>query len=157
MTMRISNKHELVLDFIGQFSAYGEAVNDCFSNGMCYYFAQILQQRFFGSAKIVYDPVINHFATEIDGRVYDINGDITNEPYLWYDWSTYRFQDSLETKRIIRDCIRKIPSDVRVCEFCDLVHEDDWGNISCSIDRRPREAYTVCDLTRNRIPEDNNA
>ena len=145
MTTNISNKHELFLDFIEQFTAYGTAVNYCFSYGMCYYFAQILQQRFFGSAKIVYDPVINHFATEIDGRVYDINGDITNEPYVWYDWSTYRFKDSLETKRIIRDCIRKIPSDVRVCEFCDLMHEDDWGNISCSIDKAPKDAYAICD------------
>ena len=146
MTTKISNLHDLVMNYIHQFSVYGPEVVECFSRGMCYQFTLIMCARFGHSARRVYDPVINHFAVEIDGRIYDITGDITdNKRYVWEYWDTYQYKDSLHTKRIIRDCFRKIPSNVKLCEFCELVHEDDWGNISCSIDKRPKDANAICD------------
>lgn len=95
-----------ISNFINQFKAYGPNVIDCFLNGMCYYFAQILKMRF--NAEIMYDPVINHFAARANGRIYDITGDITNDTkYHWYEWNIYEHLDELETQRIYRDCILK--------------------------------------------------
>ena len=104
----MTHRYEVISDFINQFKAYGPNVIDCFSNGMCYYFAQILNSRFGPSTKIVYDPIINHFAVEYDMRIYDITGDITdNSEYHWYDWDIYKHEDPLHTERICRDCILK--------------------------------------------------
>ena len=90
-------------------------------------------------------PIINHFAVEIDGRIYDITGDITsNSEYKWKYWDTYQYEDPRHTQRIIRDCFRKIPSGVKVCEFCEEVHEDDWGNLSCPYDKKPRDRNALC-------------
>jgi hypothetical protein len=68
--MKINNLHDLVMDFIHQFTSFGPAVADCFSNGMCYHFTLILCARFGHAARRVYDPVVNHFAVEIDGKIY---------------------------------------------------------------------------------------
>jgi len=50
----------------------------------------------------MYDLVENHFVTEIDGRLYDITGDVTGKyeviPWDEYDGGSHR-------KAIIRDCI----------------------------------------------------
>lgn len=72
-----------------------------FTQGCCFWFAYILHTRFPNSV-IMYDPVINHFVTEIEHRLYDITGDVT-EQYQVVCWDTY--PDELEKKRIIRDCI----------------------------------------------------
>jgi hypothetical protein len=50
----------------------------------------------------MYDQVFNHFVTEIDGRLYDITGDVT-EKYNVIPWDEY--SDDLHRIRIIRDCI----------------------------------------------------
>ena len=44
----------------------------------------------------------NHFGTKINGRVYDITGDVTFK-YEWKPWS--EVDDELLRARIIRDCI----------------------------------------------------
>lgn len=76
-----------------------------FTCGCCYWFAVILLIRFGNrDAKIMYDRRINHFATMIEGRVYDITGDVTDE-YEWDLWDDVRLIDELDTKHIIRDCI----------------------------------------------------
>ena len=100
-------KHEVIIDFIKQFQEFGDNVTDCFSHGMCYYFASILQERF--GANIMYEPVMNHFAGEIDGYIYDITGFIANytDP-KWYYWETYQHEDALHTERILRDCVYKL-------------------------------------------------
>lgn len=143
--VKINNLHDLVMDFIHQFTSFGPAVVDCFSNGMCYHFTLILCARFGHAARRVYDPVANHFAVEIDGRIYDINGDITsNSEYKWQHWDVFQYEDPLLTRHIIRDCFRKIPSGVKVCEFCENVYEDDWCNLYCSLDKEPRDPNAVC-------------
>ena len=50
----------------------------------------------------MYDEVINHFGTEINGRVYDITGDVTFK-YKWKQWS--EVDNELLRARIIRDYI----------------------------------------------------
>lgn len=88
--------------FIGRFTEH-EKTEDTFQFGCCYWFAYILFRRFLkDGAKIMYDEVINHFGTQIGGRVYDITGDVTEK----YDWRPWDFMsDDLLRKRITRDCI----------------------------------------------------
>lgn len=74
-----------------------------FTNGCCYWFAMILFRRFIrDGAEIMYDVVANHFGTKINGRVYDITGDITDK-YTWTPWNEY--EDETHRNRIVRDCI----------------------------------------------------
>lgn len=95
-------------NFINKFKhVYPEAAEDLFLYGDCYYFAVILKERF-SNAIIKYLIIDNHFITEIDGRLYDIRGDITdivdnNQLIAWKDMKSY---DELLYKRIIRDCIK---------------------------------------------------
>ena len=92
-----------VLNFIKRFHDYNDNVTDVFTNGCCYYFARDLAFRFFRTeAEIMYDPVACHFGTKVDGRVYDITGDVTDS-YRWEPWKD--FDDVLEKARIILDCI----------------------------------------------------
>lgn len=93
-----------VLSFIRHFSK----ASDVFLNGCCYWFAYILQGRFGGT--MMYEPVENHFVQEIDGRLYDCSGDVTDEyssrPRLM-PWSEVERYDELLYWRIVRDCIVK--------------------------------------------------
>lgn len=87
-------------NFINHFANQGTI--DTFTSGCCYWFAFILHERFKGS-EIMYDPVINHFGTKINGRIYDITGDITDK-YNFIVWDEY-IEDGLERQRIIDCCI----------------------------------------------------
>lgn len=81
-----------------------QQVVDAFTCGCCYWFARILYERFrlYGASEIVYDQVENHFGCRIDGRVYYICGDVTEQ----YDWDSWPIQgDPSHTNRILRDCI----------------------------------------------------
>lgn len=98
-----------VLMFIGRFSTDGHRervqVVEAFTQGCCFWFARILEERFrdqYG-AHIVVDYVANHFATRIGGdRVYDITGDVT-EGHTWEPWAAC--SDHLLRQRITDDCI----------------------------------------------------
>ena len=76
-------------------------VDTVFTNGCCYWFAVILHCRFPDST-LMYDQVENHFVTQIQGRLYDITGDVT-EKYQVEHWDA--LDDELLKKRIVRDCI----------------------------------------------------
>lgn len=95
-----------VFRFIDRFTNRGklEQVIEAFTCGCCYWFARILEERFKQviGTEIVYDAVMNHFATRIAGRVYDITGDVT-DAYRWEPWSD--FSDESQRKRIVRDCV----------------------------------------------------
>lgn len=138
-------KQELILDFIRQFRDLG--AENTFSNGMCYYFTIILRRRFGSSnCPIMYDQVANHFATEIEGRIYDITGDITDNPeYHWERWSDVKKQDPALAKIIRRDCILKIPDEQRSCELCAHCFYDEILNcFLCDYDNEPVDIYGVC-------------
>lgn len=104
----MTKTQEEVLSFIKHFSSYGEDVINCFSNGNCYWFARILKDRFskyYSSTDIIYHPVENHFATYIDGDIYDITGIINDTVLNWYSWPYYKYIDSTHAHRLRRDCI----------------------------------------------------
>jgi len=94
-----------VNSFISRFTGSGkyEQVIEAFTCGCCYWFADILAKRFYKDGpEIMYDQVINHFGTQICGRVYDITGDVTDD----YDWIPWKDLDDISlTQRIERDCI----------------------------------------------------
>lgn len=94
-----------VNSFISRFTGSGryEQVIKTFSFGCCYWFAHILAERFaYDGAEIMYDQVVNHFGTQINGRVYDITGDVT-DAFEWECWED--LGDALLATRIERDCI----------------------------------------------------
>lgn len=97
----------IVENFINKFKhIHPSIIEDLFLYGDCYYFAIILKERF-SDAIIKYLVIDNHFVTEINGRIYDIRGDITNiiNANQMIDWDNMESYDELLYKRIIRDCI----------------------------------------------------
>ena len=107
------NIHEEVIAFINRFTNNGkrQEVIECFTCGCCYWFALMLDVRFWSCVDwdlldvyIVYDQVANHFGCRIQGRVYDITGDVTDD-YFWESWDSVCRRDPLLEKRITRDCI----------------------------------------------------
>ena len=143
----IKTKRDLIEDYIQQFRQFGTDVVDCFSNGMCYQFMVILRKRFGPFCTTpVYDEVMNHFATKIDGRIYDITGDITDDPkYKWERWTTVRSRDWRHTERILRDCVDKVPSGVLICKYCDLCFFDETLNAHiCDLDKEAVDVDTPC-------------
>lgn len=101
-------KYSQVIKFIRSFKQFdtGE-VTTTFTNGYCYYFALILHTRF-PKSSIVYYAVGRHFACKIDGRVFDITGDITNKNLFFEDWEEYKKIEPIQSARIQKDCIDKI-------------------------------------------------
>lgn len=97
-----------ILGFIDRFTANGKRkeVIDTFSNGCCYWFANILHTRFLinNRVAIAYDQVANHFGCMINGNVYDITGDVSKD-YNWEYWREIVDKDATLTHRIVRDCI----------------------------------------------------
>lgn len=96
---------EKVLNFISRFTCRGrfEQVVESFTHGCCWWFAYILNSRFQEyDPVIMYDEVMNHFGTKINGRVYDASGDVTKE-FDWKPWS--EFPDPLVKERIEKHCI----------------------------------------------------
>lgn len=77
-------------------------VDTVFTCGCCYWFSLVLCLRFQGRSRMMYDQVENHFATEVDGRLYDITGDVTGK-YNVEPWD--EIDDDLLKRRIVRDCI----------------------------------------------------
>ena len=74
---------------------------EVFTRGCCYWFAYILCGRF-PQAELMYDLTENHFMVEIDGRLYDITGDVSGV-YTPIPWDFY--DDIVHKRRIERDCV----------------------------------------------------
>lgn len=94
--------------FINKFKFLApHAAEDLFLYGDYYYFSVILKERFKDKAIMKYLIIDNHFITEIDGRMYDICGDITDnvDRKQMIDWNDMKDYDELLYNRIIRDCI----------------------------------------------------
>jgi hypothetical protein len=143
----LTTKRDVIENYIKQFRDFGPQVVDCFSHGMCYQFMTILRKRFGPFCTTpVYDEVINHFATEIDGRIYDITGDITDDTqYHWKRWTTVCAEDHKHANRICRDCVDKVPSDTLICKYCDNSFYDEILNTYlCGLDNKPVDLDTPC-------------
>lgn len=97
-----------VLAFIKPFR--NDACRTVFTEGYCYWFAWILQEwsvHIGAPGVIEYEPIMDHFACRIDGVLYDVTGVVT-ETFPFTPWDEFKQQDSLLTKRIIRDDIIKV-------------------------------------------------
>lgn len=94
---------EEILQFIARFAGSIET----FTSGCCFWFAHILAERFRGHAEIVLAVVENHFVARIDGRLYDVTGDVTEEykDSVLVAWDKMDEYDSLQKERIVRDCV----------------------------------------------------
>ena len=99
--MMINFNSENILQFIKKFSNFGPQVVDCFTKGNCYWFARILAIEFMGA--IYYDPIVGHFATMINGVMYDITGVVENTG----DFISLEeiCTDELLWARLQRDCV----------------------------------------------------
>ena len=92
---------ENILRFIKKFSDFGNQVVECFTKGNCFWFATVLAMEFAG--EIYYDPIVGHFATMIDGVMYDITGVIENTGDF-VSLEEIR-KDELLWARLQRDCV----------------------------------------------------
>ena len=92
---------ENILRFIKKFSDFGNQVVECFTKGNCFWFAIILAMEF--SGEIYYDPIVGHFATMIDGVMYDITGAVENTSDF-VSLEEIR-KDELLWARLQRDCV----------------------------------------------------
>ena len=92
---------ENILHFIKKFSNFGTQVLECFTKGNCFWFAMVLAMEFAG--EIYYDPIVGHFATMIDGVMYDITGVVKNTS----DFTPLEeiYKDELLWARLQRDCV----------------------------------------------------
>ena len=106
-------QHAEVQSFIKRFHTFDDdtsdsIINKTFTEGCCYWFAVILNKRFKKCSRIMYEPIENHFVTEISGirtRLYDITGDVTDKYRdKVIDWEAWN-DDPLAKNRIIRDCV----------------------------------------------------
>lgn len=106
------DRRDKVMGFINRFTQGGknQGTIDTFTCGCCYWFAYILFERFYDpdawheDVELMYDQIENHFGCRIDGAVYDITGDVTEE-YKWETWISVINADELHAERIIRDCV----------------------------------------------------
>src|SRR5574344_125398 len=92
---------ENILRFIKKFSDFGTQVVECFTEGNCFWFAMVLAMEFDGV--IYYDPIVGHFATMIDGVMYDITGVVENTGDF-ISLEEIR-KDELLWARLLRDCV----------------------------------------------------
>lgn len=90
--------------FIERFK-YGfdkKAIEDCFLNGNCYHFAVILK-NIYPEGEIVEDVVFNHFMLKLNGKYYDIAGEMTPHSESWlYNWGEH---DSIRDERVKSQCV----------------------------------------------------
>lgn len=95
---------------------FPEELEFVFYRGYCYWFAFILAERFKGT--IWFNPKIIHFATKIDGILYDIYGEVTpgicpvngKEDYSendWIEWSEFQINHQEAVESIVKSCIKK--------------------------------------------------
>ena len=92
---------ENILCFIKKFSDFGNQVVECFTKGNCFWFATVLAVEFAG--EIYYDPIVGHFATMINGVIYDITGAVENTSDF-VSLEEIR-KDELLWARLQRDCV----------------------------------------------------
>ena len=91
-----------ILGFINKFKQYerNTVLEKTFTQGFCYYFAVILNERFDG--EIVYIKDIEHFVFKKDEMLFDITGNVTKK---YQDMKI--IQNWKENKTIIKQCILK--------------------------------------------------
>lgn len=100
--------NKTILSFIEGFKLVNpKAIEHTFYNGYCYWFANILAQRFHGS--IWFNPDLIHFACNINEALYDIYGKIENAILFkdWIRWDEYQVNNPELIESIVSSCIKK--------------------------------------------------
>ena len=95
-----------ILAFIQKF--HNEGTIKTFTEGCCYWFAHILCERFRSydvSTSLAYNQIKGHFAAIINGRFYDITGEIPSS-YEWDTWESFKQKEPMYAQTVIRDCIK---------------------------------------------------
>ncbi len=97
--------YEDIIQFIENFKKQRkEAIEYVFQNGNCYWFSVVLIALFGGEA--YYLPIKNHFITKIDGKYYDITGEITEFDEEPMNWLHFCEADPKWADRIYRYCVK---------------------------------------------------
>lgn len=73
-----------VLEFIKLISDSHNSMETIFTSGSCYNFYLILKNRF-PSTIGMYDYIQGHVVSQIDGRLYDITGELTDKSIEYID------------------------------------------------------------------------
>jgi hypothetical protein len=95
-----------VIKFINDFKKkHKEEMEDTFSTGYCYWFAQMIATRFKGD--IWYNPNQIHFCARINDTLYDIYGIIEDESG-WMSWYDYQIKEHDIAEQIIQTSIKKV-------------------------------------------------
>ncbi len=94
---------EEILHFIAAF----KQAQTTFTTGCCYWFANILNQRFGGET--MYANIENHWVQRIGGRLYDVTGDVTEQYQIVVPWNEWQRREPGVTQRLFRDCIDILP------------------------------------------------
>ena len=100
-----------VLSYIDGFRSFDKSgdIERLFTQGYCYQFARLLEDRFDAEdTYIQYEPIEGHFVTQIDGRLYDIRGDVTEFYSDVREW--YSEEYCLEFDSIVDGCMLKTTS-----------------------------------------------
>ena len=90
-----------IINFISHF----KGSEHVFLNGCCYWFAQILHERF--GLSIVYEPIDGHFMAMGIGRfLFDIRGDVTDiyKDSELYSLNWLEHREPVWYEHLMRDC-----------------------------------------------------
>ena len=109
-------EYQNLVEDVEEFITYFDGTQDNFLHGNCYWFALILETRFWNfypEVDLMYNQVDNHFAVMISTNdvaafLFDASGCIgryhEDDPQ-WQRWYKYRAIEPLDAARVYRDCI----------------------------------------------------
>lgn len=97
--------HDDIIFFINKFKCMDQkTIEDVFLYGNCYWFAQILVNRFQNeNPELYYLPIDGHFVTKINGKLYDISGEVITDRVL-ISWNDLQKDEPELAKRIYSNC-----------------------------------------------------
>ena len=98
-----------ILAFITNFKRgfNAQILTEVFTLGNCYHFSVILKDVY-PEGRIAYSQILGHFFLEIDGRYYDITGEIKKPIADVTYFDTLYYTDSALYRTLLRDCVLKL-------------------------------------------------
>jgi hypothetical protein len=106
-------ENKAIVKDVEEFITYFDGTQDNFLHGNCYWFAQILFERFwrfYPEVEVMYNQIDNHFAVAILANdttfLFDASGCIGPlDSQNWVRWNDYIRIEPLDAARVYRDCI----------------------------------------------------
>lgn len=96
---------EFIVNFKRGFNA--QVLTEVFTSGNCYHFAVILKDAY-PEGRIAYSQILGHFFLEINGRHYDIAGEIEKPITDVTYFDTLYYTDDALYGRLLMDCVFKL-------------------------------------------------